>query len=144
MLLIARHRHGCPDDTAPKAVALERLTSPSGLQQRHLSAIVQAYLKHAAVTFLRPQREFRTMAQLLHELAKQQPPRSKTRKPVFLFLGGGMAAGAFRCFALPVVIPRAALFKPVARLRLQMPALAHSRTHRTLYPASKSVSQCLC
>ena len=53
---------------------------------------MQAFVKHQVSTSLSAKREFRTMAQLLQELSK---PRSKdpNRRPVFLFLGGGMAAG---------------------------------------------------
>jgi hypothetical protein len=55
---------------------------------------MQAHLKHTAVKLLRPKREFKTMAQILHELCKPQASKPQERGPIFLFLGGGMAAGA--------------------------------------------------
>ena len=63
-------------------------------RSRAAARAVQAYLKCVAVKTLRPKREFKTMTQLLHELCKPQASRPADRDPIFLFLGGGMAAGA--------------------------------------------------
>jgi hypothetical protein len=58
---------------------------------------MQAYLKHTAIKVLRPKREFKTMAQVLHELCKPRAVTAQKRDPIFLFLGGGMAAGVEFC-----------------------------------------------